>query len=176
LPRFSVSTNLLFRTFYLHLPLPRLFFLRHSTLIQITSLSRLSAFRLLQSRHAAKAAQSLGLPFAPALVGFENKGSVRGSVRGSVGGSVGGSVRGSVGGSVRGSVGGSVGGSVEVVLEVVLDVMLEVVLEVVLEVAETLFFVVLNLTVLHSQLSERAIYSSEDRRGRCVVRALFFAI
>jgi hypothetical protein len=172
LPRFSDSANLLFRTFYLHLPLPRLFFLRHPTLIQITSLSHLSAFRLLQSRHAAKAAQSLGLPFAPALVGFENKGSVRGSV----GGSVGGSVRGSVGGSVRGSVGGSVGGSVEVVLEVMLDVMLEVVLEAVLEVAETLFFVVLNLTVLHSQLSERAIYSSEDRRGRCVVRALFFAI
>ena len=30
--------------------------------------------RLLQSRHGIKAAQSLGLPFAPALVGFENKG------------------------------------------------------------------------------------------------------
>jgi hypothetical protein len=31
--------------------------------------------RLLQSRHAIKAAQSLGLPCAPAIVGFENKGS-----------------------------------------------------------------------------------------------------
>ena len=44
------------------------------TVLQSTAHLPLSPHRFLQSRFAIKAAESLGLPYAPALVGFENKG------------------------------------------------------------------------------------------------------